>query len=75
MVVMLTSHPSRDGDILSDQSMRFSPRVDAGDYFDPFGNICTRLVARLACSNSAASLSSGTPVCQARCARQPNSGM
>jgi transglutaminase-like putative cysteine protease len=45
MVLMLTSHPSRDGDILSDQTMQFSPGVDARDFFDPFGNICTRLVA------------------------------
>jgi transglutaminase-like putative cysteine protease len=45
MVLMLTTHPSRDGDILSDQSMQFSPGVDARDYFDPYGNICTRLVA------------------------------
>jgi hypothetical protein len=45
MVLMLTTHPSRDGDILSDQSMEFSPRVEARDYFDPYGNICTRLVA------------------------------
>jgi transglutaminase-like putative cysteine protease len=42
---MLTTHPSRDGDILSDQSMRFSLGVDARDYFDPYGNICTRLIA------------------------------
>jgi transglutaminase-like putative cysteine protease len=45
MVLMLTTHPSRDGDILSDPSMHFSPSVKARDYFDPFGNICTRLVA------------------------------
>jgi transglutaminase-like putative cysteine protease len=45
MVLMLTTHPSRDGDILGDQSMQFSPGVDARDYFDPYGNICTRLVA------------------------------
>jgi hypothetical protein len=45
MVLMLTTHPSRDGDILSDQSMQFSPAVEARDYFDPYGNICTRLVA------------------------------
>jgi transglutaminase-like putative cysteine protease len=45
MVLMLTTHPSRDGDILSDQSIQFSPPVDARDYFDPYGNICTRLVA------------------------------
>src|ERR1700743_827419 len=45
MVLMLTTHPSRDGDILTDQTMQFSPRVDARDYFDPYGNICTRFVA------------------------------
>jgi hypothetical protein len=45
MVLMLTTHPSRDGDILSDQTMQFSAGVDARDFFDPFGNICTRLVA------------------------------
>ena len=27
MVLMLTTHPSRDGDILGDQSMSFSPGV------------------------------------------------
>ena len=36
MVLMLTTHPSHDGDILSDQSMHFSPGVDARDYFDPY---------------------------------------
>jgi transglutaminase-like putative cysteine protease len=45
MVLMLTTHPSRDGDILTDQSMQLSPGVDARDYFDPYGNICIRLVA------------------------------
>ena len=45
IVLMLTSHPSRDGDILTDQSMQFSVGVEARDYFDPYGNICTRLVA------------------------------
>ena len=45
MVLILTTHPSRDGDILGDQSMRFSPGVVARDFFDPYGNICTRIVA------------------------------
>jgi transglutaminase-like putative cysteine protease len=45
MVLMLTTHPCRDGDILGDQFMSFSPGVDARDFFDPYGNICTRLVA------------------------------
>ena len=45
MVLMLTTHPSRDGDILSEQSMHFSPSVDARDYFDSCGNISTWLMA------------------------------
>ena len=45
MVLMLTTHPSRDGDIIGDQSMQFSSGVSARDFFDPYGNICTRLVA------------------------------
>lgn len=45
MILMLTTHPSRDGDILTDQTMRFSPGVNARDDFDVFGNICTRFVA------------------------------
>ena len=45
MVLMLTVHPSRQGDLLSDHSLRFSPRVDARTYLDGFGNACTRLVA------------------------------
>jgi transglutaminase-like putative cysteine protease len=45
MVLMLTVHPSRQGDLLSDHSLRFSPGVDVRDYLDSFGNVCTRLVA------------------------------
>jgi len=42
---MLTTHPTRDGDIIGEQTMQFSPDVKSRDFFDPFGNICTRLVA------------------------------
>ena len=45
MVLMLTTHPSRDGDILTDPSMHFSPGVSERDDFDAFGNICTWIVA------------------------------
>jgi transglutaminase-like putative cysteine protease len=45
LVLMLTTHPSRDGDIQSDPTIHFSPAIEARDYFDSFGNICTRLVA------------------------------
>jgi hypothetical protein len=74
MVLMLTTHPSRDGDILSDQLMQFSSRVDARDYFDPYGNICTRLVAHPDCSKSAASSLWRTADCRMRYARRRNSG-
>ena len=45
MVLMLTTHPTRDGDIVGDEQIQFSPGVESRDFFDPFGNICTRLVA------------------------------
>jgi transglutaminase-like putative cysteine protease len=45
MVLMLTTHPTRDGDILTDQSIQCSPNVETRDLFDPYGNICTRLIA------------------------------
>jgi hypothetical protein len=75
MVLMLTTHPSRDGDILSDQSMQFSPGVEARDFFDPYGNICTGSSRPRACSRPAANLSSRTAACRTRCAPQRNSGM
>jgi hypothetical protein len=75
MVLMLTTHPSRDGDILGDPSMRFSPGVDARDFFDPYGNICTGSLPRRACSKLAATLLSRTTGFQTRSARQRNSGM
>ena len=45
MVLMLTTHPTRDGDIVGDEQIQFNPGVESRDFFDPFGNICTRLVA------------------------------
>jgi transglutaminase-like putative cysteine protease len=44
MVVMLSVHPSRQPDLLTDHIIRFSPEVNARAYLDKFGNICTRLV-------------------------------
>lgn len=45
MVLMLSVHPSRHPDLLTDHHIDFTPRVAARDYLDAFGNICTRLVA------------------------------
>jgi hypothetical protein len=57
MVLMFTAHPSRDGVILSDQSMHLSPGVDARD-FDPLATSARGLLPYPGCSKSAASLSS-----------------
>lgn len=45
MVLMLSLHPSRHRDLLTDHQIRFSPQVAFRDYQDAFGNICTRLLA------------------------------
>jgi transglutaminase-like putative cysteine protease len=45
MVLMLSVHPSRQHDLVTDHRIRLSPDVAAQDYQDVFGNICTRLVA------------------------------
>ncbi len=41
----LNIHPSRRVDLLTDQVLSFSPAVEARDYVDGFGNVCTRIVA------------------------------
>ena len=45
MVLMLSVHPSRQNDLLTDHLLRFSSGVVARNYQDMFGNVCTRLVA------------------------------
>jgi transglutaminase-like putative cysteine protease len=45
MVLMLSVHPSRQKDLLTEHRISFSPDVLARDYLDAFGNVCTRLVA------------------------------
>jgi transglutaminase-like putative cysteine protease len=45
MILMLSVHPSRQSDLLSDHVIRFSSGVKSRDYRDAFGNVCTRLVA------------------------------
>ena len=44
MLLMLSIHPSRQHDLLTDYTLQFSPNVRACDFHDLFGNICTRLV-------------------------------
>jgi transglutaminase-like putative cysteine protease len=45
MLLMLSVHPSRRSDLLCEDKIEFSPQVQARDFKDAFGNICTRLVA------------------------------
>jgi len=45
MLLMLSVHPSRQRDLVTDHCLRFSPDVEARDFTDAFGNIFTRLVA------------------------------
>jgi transglutaminase-like putative cysteine protease len=45
MLLMLSIHPSRQHDVLTNSALKFSPNVRARDFHDVFGNVCTRLVA------------------------------
>jgi len=45
MVLMLSVHPLRQRDLLTEHRIRLSNEVASHDYLDAFGNICTRLVA------------------------------
>jgi transglutaminase-like putative cysteine protease len=45
MTLMLSVHPSRSADLLSDHRLRFSSEVPARDFRDLFGNVCTRILA------------------------------
>src|SRR6202047_3322529 len=45
MVIMLSIHSSRRGDIIGTETIVAEPNVPIGFYRDSFGNICGRLVA------------------------------
>jgi transglutaminase-like putative cysteine protease len=45
MVLMLSVHPSRQRDLLSEHRIKLSDGLASRDYIDTFGNVCTRLVA------------------------------
>ena len=45
MLLMLSVHPERQTDLLTEHRVCLSPDVRARDYLDAFGNICTRLLA------------------------------
>ena len=45
MIFMLTIHPSRLADLLTDHRIAFTPPTISHDYKDMFGNLCTRILA------------------------------
>ena len=45
MLLMLSVHPSRLPDLHGPHRITFDPPVEAHDYLDGFGNICTRVMA------------------------------
>lgn len=64
MLLALNLHPSRRADLLSPQVLTFSPHVEAWDYTDSFGNVCTRITApagRLTISTAFEIYDSGLP--------------
>jgi transglutaminase-like putative cysteine protease len=46
MVLMLSVHPSRMGDLVAPHSIAFDPPIAAREYRDDFHNLCTRVVAQ-----------------------------
>ena len=45
MVLMLNVHPSRAGDLIRPDHLRFTPALPVTRYADMFGNVCSRVVA------------------------------
>src|ERR1700722_9978902 len=45
MLVTLSVHPSRRGDLETPEWLRTDPVVDVRQYLDGFGNICSRVLA------------------------------
>jgi transglutaminase-like putative cysteine protease len=64
LILMLSVHPDRRGDIDGAETMRFDPPIPARNYTDRYGNLCTRIVApagRLAIGGTAIVYDSGDP--------------
>ncbi|MCZ4501041.1 MAG: transglutaminase [Marmoricola sp.] len=45
MLLSLSLHPSRRKDLLTPHVLSFSPAVESWDYYDVYGNLCTRITA------------------------------
>ena len=64
MILMLSTHPSRDADLATPQQILFDPPVASETYLDGFGNRCTRLeapVGRLTMSSRVSVSDTGLP--------------
>ena len=74
MLLMLSVHPSRQHDLLTDHEIRFSPDVRARHFRDAFGNISTRLVAPPGSSKFETNSSLPIAVCRMKPILWPNNG-
>ena len=45
MILLLSPHPSRDGDLSAPHEILFDPPIPSEAYVDGFGNVCTRILA------------------------------
>jgi transglutaminase-like putative cysteine protease len=45
MILMVTVHPSRAKDLLTEQKMLTAPKIPLREYREVFGNVCTRVTA------------------------------
>lgn len=73
MLLAVTPHPSRAADLVGPHQVWFDPPVEARNYSDSFGNVCTRIVAppgRLVISTRLLIEDSGAPDAVIRAAWQ-----
>ncbi|PXW67146.1 transglutaminase-like putative cysteine protease [Methylobacterium sp. B4] len=64
MSLLLSVHPSRRNDLRSPEAIRFDPPIPQRQTVDPFGNVCTRIVAppgRITISSDLLIADSGLP--------------
>jgi transglutaminase-like putative cysteine protease len=56
MNLLLSVHPERAADLVTPEVITFDPPVPARQFTDPFGNVCTRIVAPSDCIRMSADL-------------------
>ena len=45
MLLALSVHPSREGDLITEPVLKFEPEISTNSYTDDFGNVCHRILA------------------------------